>query len=158
MGTDVQSQESTKCKKCGADKRTYLCGVKSGKPYKQSFCTACDYARRFPNKTSQDCQRVRSYSAEQSPDAPPARYRLPLDLTKNPKSAEWSRSNPEKRRAQKMVETAVRTGKLPRSPCERCGSLKAEAHHEDYSKPLDVSWLCRKHHLARHRELKELTE
>ncbi len=30
--------------------------------------------------------------------------------------------------------------------CSDCGETKVEAHHEDYSKPLDVEWLCKKHH------------
>ncbi len=39
-------------------------------------------------------------------------------------------------------------------PCERCGSPKVHGHHEDYSKPLEVMWLCTKHHGERHRELR----
>nr|DAD85891.1 MAG TPA: hypothetical protein [Siphoviridae sp. ctGdK3] len=30
-----------------------------------------------------------------------------------------------------------------------------EAHHDDYSKPLQVRWLCRRHHKQLHKELKE---
>jgi hypothetical protein len=25
-------------------------------------------------------------------------------------------------------------------------------HHADYSKPLEISWFCREHHLALHRK------
>jgi len=57
---------------------------------------------------------------------------------------------PEKAKAHRMVSNAIRDGKLYRQPCEVCGA-KAEAHHEDYSKPLDVRWLCPKHHRARHK-------
>lgn len=42
---------------------------------------------------------------------------------------------------------------LTRKPCEICGAAKSEAHHGDYSKPLDVTWLCRDHHAAWHRLL-----
>jgi hypothetical protein len=70
-------------------------------------------------------------------------------------SSRWSKSNREKRNAQKMVQVAVLSGKLVRKPCVKCGD-KAEGHHEDYSKPLDVVWLCQAHHAERHRELREM--
>lgn len=41
---------------------------------------------------------------------------------------------------------------LEKQPCCRCGDSKAEAHHHDYSKPLDVTWLCARHHAEEHRE------
>lgn len=47
---------------------------------------------------------------------------------------------------------AIKSGKLTRLPCESCGATKSEAHHEDYSKPLEVKWLCRKCHGAAHRK------
>lgn len=53
------------------------------------------------------------------------------------------------KRAQHIVEYEIRTGRLIPQPCEVCGE-KAEAHHDDYSKPLDVRWLCRIHHCALH--------
>lgn len=55
------------------------------------------------------------------------------------------RRNPEKNKAHCLVARAIRSGKLIRQPCEVCGE-KAQAHHDDYSKPLDVRWLCFKHH------------
>jgi hypothetical protein len=41
---------------------------------------------------------------------------------------------------------------LARQPCSVCGAMKVEAHHTDYSKPLEVVWLCKKHHAEAHRK------
>ncbi len=35
---------------------------------------------------------------------------------------------------------------IPKQPCEICSSTKSESHHNDYSKPHIVRWLCKKHH------------
>lgn len=47
--------------------------------------------------------------------------------------------------AYSKVAYAKRKGTLVEEVCSACGG-KAEAHHNDYSKPLKVVWLCRKHH------------
>jgi len=57
--------------------------------------------------------------------------------------------NPEKRKAHIMVNNAVRDGRLVRQGCEVCGE-KSHAHHDDYSKPLEVRWLCATHHMRLH--------
>lgn len=57
-----------------------------------------------------------------------------------------------KREAAFKVRHALVTGVLVRVPCQ-CGA-KSEAHHDDYSKPLDVQWLCRYHHRRRDAELR----
>lgn len=58
--------------------------------------------------------------------------------------------NPLKRTAHLAASNAIRDGRLIRQPCEVCGG-KAQAHHDDYSKPLDVRWLCTKHHAEWHK-------
>ncbi len=68
---------------------------------------------------------------------------------------EWSRKNPRKRAAQILFRNRVRDGKIAIKPCERCGSDKVHGHHENYDKPLEVVWLCARHHKARHREMKQ---
>ena len=56
-----------------------------------------------------------------------------------------------KQRARRATRTAVRAGRLVKSPCF-CGDLRVDAHHEDYSRPLGVVWLCKLHHRALHLE------
>lgn len=56
-----------------------------------------------------------------------------------------------KKRAREIVAYAVRSKELMRLPCEVCGTKKVEAHHADYTKPLDVRWFCREHHSENHR-------
>lgn len=41
---------------------------------------------------------------------------------------------------------------MKRLPCEVCGNVKSEAHHDDYSKPYDVRFLCREHHILYHQQ------
>ena len=60
---------------------------------------------------------------------------------------------PEKQKAKNMLNDRVNRGKITREPCEVCGDPNTQGHHEDYSKPLDVVWLCTKHHMERHRKV-----
>lgn len=62
----------------------------------------------------------------------------------------WLKNNPNKRAAQIIVGNAIRNGQLISQPCEKCGKRRVQAHHLDYNKPLDVRWLCAKHHRAEH--------
>lgn len=70
---------------------------------------------------------------------------------------EWRKTHTEtaeqRRRAISRSYAGVyrRRGKLTPKPCW-CGSRKVQMHHADYSKPLAVVWLCRKHHLDLHRD------
>jgi ribosomal protein S27AE len=58
----------------------------------------------------------------------------------------YNELHPDRLAAHEAVRIALKNGTLKRKPCERCGNPKSEAHHPDYSKPLKVRWLCKKHH------------
>ena len=65
-----------------------------------------------------------------------------------------------KRKAHYAVGNAIRDGKLVKpTACEECGSSvpsrRLHAHHADYSKPLDVEFLCSRCHGIRHRKYSE---
>lgn len=59
--------------------------------------------------------------------------------------------------ARRYVRTAITQGILVRpDKCSGClKECKAEAHHEDYTKPLEVIWLCRSCHGKVHRKRKD---
>jgi hypothetical protein len=46
---------------------------------------------------------------------------------------------------------AIHIGNVKKEPCSICGKQEVVAHHCDYSQPLNVTWLCQKHHVAWHR-------
>jgi hypothetical protein len=49
--------------------------------------------------------------------------------------------------ARSALKMAVRRGTVVKGPCAICGTdQNIEGHHEDYSKPLEVAWLCRSDH------------
>lgn len=73
---------------------------------------------------------------------------------------EYLSTHPEQKdkiKVRTLTNFCIRNGLLTRNPCEVCGELKVDAHHDDYMRPLDVRWLCRKHHNEHHRNL-ELKE
>lgn len=61
----------------------------------------------------------------------------------------YRRNNLEKARARQAVHYAVKTGKLIRPDhCSKCLKLcKPEADHHDYTKKLDITWLCKSCHV-----------
>jgi hypothetical protein len=94
----------------------------------QSLCRDCDNTRRRAGRLAMtEEQRERERQRERD------RVR-----------------DPEKTGAKYRTWKAVLHGALLRAPCESCGAPKAEAHHDDYSRPLDVRWLCRSCHMRHH--------
>lgn len=62
--------------------------------------------------------------------------------------------HPEIYRAHLKANTALKKGILERQPCEVCGEVKSHMHHDDYSKPLAVRWMCTTHHMRLHKWIK----
>lgn len=101
---------------------------------------------RVTDHRYRNLERIKEYDRERS-NTP----------RKRKQRSDWQKKNPEKIKAEKQCGAAIKSGVLTRGPCEVCQSTEwVDAHHEDYSKPLEVMWLCRKHHRLRHSELKSL--
>ena len=63
---------------------------------------------------------------------------------------------PLKKATHYLFGNAIRDGKITRQEsCSECGSTKKiEGHHDDYSKPFDVRWLCEVCHKKWHKQNK----
>lgn len=62
-----------------------------------------------------------------------------------------SRWSAARKKANHLTSYAIERGRLTPRVCEVCGTgRQIEAHHDDYSKPLDVRWLCKSHHKQHH--------
>lgn len=142
--TNMQNEITKKCSKCHEVKSILLFSrQKKGLHGRASACKICR-GKELVNNYWKNPQKHREY----------ARKSYKLRYAKNSQpfkdyANKFRRENPEKVKAQLLVKSAIRNGTLKRLPCEKCGEVKTDAHHEDYTKPLEVRWLCKVHHIQR---------
>lgn len=74
-----------------------------------------------------------------------------------PKHSELSPDAKQKANARAYAHVYRDRGKIKKEDCKTCGSSKSEMHHSDYSKPLEVTWLCRSCHLKEHAIISSLS-
>jgi len=142
LNTQHPSKEMKRCFKCEADKP--FAEFYRHPEMKDGFLGKCkECAKDDMHKNRQNnLERYRAYDRERG-------GRQTLEYQRN-----YRRANPEKYSAHQKLAYAVRTGRLVRPPtCERCPSKKVHGHHDDYTKPLKVMWLCAVCHKQRHKEL-----
>lgn len=73
-------------------------------------------------------------------------------------SDRWNKTNPAGYRAHTALSNAVRDKRILKEPCAICGATKnIHGHHKDYSKPLEVTWLCARCHHRIHATFPELS-
>jgi hypothetical protein len=124
------------CTGCGTTKPLgEFYAAPKGKDGRASKCKECakaavkaNYAVKRPEKSAYEYRRTRT---------PERRAYLVRACQKHRKR------NPEKYAARTAVNNAIRDGRLVKGPCKHCRTDKrVQAHHADYSKPLDVTWEC----------------
>ena len=110
-----------------------------------NFCKTCvkNRVRMYRQDNLEDC---REYDRQRYRSSESRKQQL-RDFSRN------AFLDPVKSKAWRTTSNAIRDGKLRRpNTCSTCGVIcKPEAHHEDYSSPLDVRWLCRSCHCKLHR-------
>lgn len=107
------------------------------------------------NKCKSCVKRDVMQRQKDNPDAYRARHKSWRDRNKDTVSLyakNWVSKNPVARSAHVILNNAIKTGCIEKPKfCEECGAQeRLDGHHEDYSLPLVVRWLCRKCHKAKH--------
>lgn len=151
------------CTKCKIEKDTSEFEPRKGYSFKSS-CKKCnnDYALNR-RKTPVGLEKLRATalkSMNKNIDKCRERCRLYKKTDRGRKINEkhvkaWHAANRYKSNAQQKLRRAVKAGKIKKESCGRCRStINIHGHHEDYSRPLNVVWLCPIHHRERHKELR----
>jgi DNA-binding XRE family transcriptional regulator len=86
-----------------------------------------------------------------------------MDIIERPKRQTAYGSLPpeekKKANARAYLNSNIRRGVVQKQPCSVCGTTyELEAHHDDYEKPLQVTWFCRKHHKEFHMKFKPVKD
>jgi len=107
-----------------------------------------EWALKNPERAKEiDRQKYLRRKANQ----PPKPERGPK-LTNHERKKRYFEKHPIKAECMKIYKYAIRRGKLVRGPCSVCGATEGvDGHHTDYTRPLDVVWLCKPHHREAHR-------
>ena len=130
-----------RCKKCG---RVFWANEMSSRLV---YCKLCqvNYAREWRERNKERYRNYKRHYAKKPEQHEYSAERRLLDRT----------LFPEKVAAINKLNNAMRYHKIEKQPCEVCGDPNTHAHHNDYSKPLEVRWLCPRHHAQVHKRLKE---
>lgn len=112
------------------------------------ICNPCKTKYRHANgykggKKTKACRNAYNKIYFQDPKNRKHRADLMKKYRVDPKTA-------HKHKARDLLRKAVKRGTILKEPCKFCGDVKSEGHHEDYYKPLEVTWICRKCHLELH--------
>lgn len=143
-----------KCWKCSADCEPTQAQLKKG----YWVCKPCRKAQNLENRAKRRAEG-KSVSGTRMPSEYHREYEqtyktIPSVKARKARNAKKYREGELRYRheARWKVASAIQSGALIRQPCQVCGETKVDAHHEDYSKPLNVWWLCRKHHVELHKK------
>lgn len=103
---------------------------------------------RIRGRKPENVQKRKEYANRKKQEDPEAYRRYQLE-----RQHRYRQKYREKNIAHLRVARALQSGVLVRpSTCSKCGvCCKPQAHHNDYSKPLDVVWLCGDCHAKEHR-------
>lgn len=132
------------CKKCNNEKcESDFHKRKASKDGLAHICKECQ--REYDRARLHDPKRMKARRDYQKTEAGKKAH--------NRATKAWADRNAVKRAAHVLVGNAIRDGRLTPEPCEVCFKTHdTHAHHDDYAKPLEVRWLCSKHHSEWHRE------
>lgn len=132
------------CNGCKTEKdwSEYFLRPDSGRP--RALCKVCYTARRCDHRR-RNAERYRKYNSdERKANRPHERFKARVRYNSDPEYR-------VKNRARAAVYRAIQRGDLIKQPCGMCGTDKSvQGHHHDYSKPLDVEWLCYHCHMKEH--------
>ena len=135
------------CTRCKTEKtldQFYLYG--SGKRF-GTICKPCKECQKVRSKKRYDDGLMTPNYKYQEKWRKTTRGRMLKNLSNKVSTARY----PEKDKARSLAKYALKKGEIAVLPCEVCGSTeKVQMHHEDYSNPLEVIWLCIKHHKEVH--------
>lgn len=143
--------KTKKCFKCG--KRKSVKNFHVNRHKKDGYnhtCSKCNTQR-----VSEWLAKNKSWYYDYSRDKKNANHRIYTRSEKGKKMQllkvrRMKLKFPEKWSARSKLRYEVKMGRIKKLSCQVCGDIKSEAHHKDYSKPLEVMWLCKKHHREQH--------
>ena len=55
-----------------------------------------------------------------------------------------------RKKTRRKTKDLLKKGIIQKQQCVVCGKHDVIAHHEDYSRPNDVIWICEEHHIKYH--------
>lgn len=145
-----------KCSSCGVEKDFSMFQVRrASKDGLTSSCKHCLSIRdkKRANKPNRVLARFEYSKTERGREARKRAtdaYELKNSFAVAESKKRWEDKNPKKKSVHGLVAYAIKNGVIKRRPCEICGHKKSHAHHDDYDKPLDVRWLCSRHHQEWH--------